>query len=200
MPKRHFLRCCLAFAALAAAFPSFAADGNAVASTGNATAQAIDFDGDRYLHRWSKNGQNEFTPPGQEDLAAWRDMLTIMVRDDVRNAETLASLANNVLAGYQNSGQVIRTDSRPMSPQRPAEHLIVGALATRDLVEVVFNRLLLKNGTGIVLVYSHRAYGANAAQRIEDWLKSHGDATERALMDLESIPAPATLARLPQSE
>jgi hypothetical protein len=39
------------------------------------------FGGTDYVHRWSKNGQNEFTPPNDKDLDRWRDMVTINVNE-----------------------------------------------------------------------------------------------------------------------
>jgi hypothetical protein len=65
------------------------------------TAATLSFGGVDYLHRWSKNGQNEFTPKGQEDLAKWQDMITINVHEGVVNGDQLADLANRVLGNYQ---------------------------------------------------------------------------------------------------
>ena len=62
------------------------------------SVMTLDFAGTSCLHRWSQNGQNEFTPAAQPDLDKWQDMLTIDVHDDATNAEQLANVANNVLA------------------------------------------------------------------------------------------------------
>jgi hypothetical protein len=54
------------------------------------TAKTLSFRGVDYLHRWSKDGQNEFTPKGQEDLHKWQDMITINVHEAVVNGDQLA--------------------------------------------------------------------------------------------------------------
>src|SRR5262245_26462329 len=69
-------------------------------------ALTLSFGGVDYLHRWSKNGQNEFTPSGNEDLASWRDMITINVYENVGTGEALADLANKILTNYQGHGRI----------------------------------------------------------------------------------------------
>ena len=48
-----------------------------------AAAETLVLGGVEYEHRWSRNGQHEYTPAGQEDLERWRDMLSLVVRSDV---------------------------------------------------------------------------------------------------------------------
>ncbi|MFL9926657.1 hypothetical protein PQR62_20445 [Herbaspirillum lusitanum] len=62
-----------------------------------ASANELSLDGVNYLHRWSKNGQNEFTPPAESDLSRWTDMITLNVIDKVSDGEKLAELANRIL-------------------------------------------------------------------------------------------------------
>lgn len=153
-----------------------------------------------YLHRWSQAGQNEYTPKGQEDLDRWRDMVTIDVHASAHDGEQLAGIANGVLANYQKAGQIIRTDSRPRTPTRPAEHLIVALLAGRQVVEAAFARVVLIEGTGFVLVYSHRAYGKARAAEIGKWVQANGPAVEKMLMEWQGVPKLADLNRLPQAQ
>src|SRR4051794_37481705 len=75
-----------------------------------ASAAALAFGGMDYVHRWSKDGQNEFTPQSDSDLAHWHDMITINVHDGVRNGEQLADLANRVLGNYQSHGKIVRNE------------------------------------------------------------------------------------------
>ena len=76
------------------AFSAFAAD--EPTKPDQKTTATLSFGGVDYMHRWSKNGQNEFTPKGQEDLAKWQDMITINVHEGVVNGGQLADLANRV--------------------------------------------------------------------------------------------------------
>ncbi|MFY9608535.1 MAG: hypothetical protein WAU45_07960 [Blastocatellia bacterium] len=83
----------------------------------------VRFNQTQYLHRWSQNDQHEFTPPGQEDLSKWTDMLTINLYRRVNDGEGLALVANRVLENYKNQkGRVLRTVSVPRTVENPAEH------------------------------------------------------------------------------
>ena len=171
-----------------------------LANSRAANAATLDFGGKVYLHRWSKGGQHEFTPEGDEDLSRWRDMVTLNTHDAVRNGEQLAALANSVLSNYQGHGKIVRTDSKPRTPQRPAEHLIVAILGNPQFLEAAFARIVLVDGVGEAAVYSHRIYGKEAARLMGEWLKANGAVIEKTLMAWDGIPAPATLRSLPQSK
>lgn len=157
------------------------------------------FDGVDYMHRWSKDGQNEFTPKSDPDLAKWSDMVTINVFEAVRTGEQLAGVANKVLGNYQARGKVLRTDSKPRTADRPAEHLIVAVLGDPAFLEAAFARLLLVEGSGYVVVRSHRVYGKAAGPAMSDWLKANGPNVEKALMDWNQLPSSNALKGLPQS-
>jgi hypothetical protein len=157
---------------------------------------SLSFGGQRYWHRFSAGGQHEFTPEGQSNLTTWRDMVTLNVHESVRNGDQLADLANGVLANYRRAGRVIRTASKPRTEARPAEHLIVALLPAPDLVEAVLARVVLVDGVGVVVVHSHRAYGARAADSAGDWLAANGPAVETTLMAWSVKPAPAQLRQL----
>src|SRR5262249_11174927 len=75
------------------------------------------FDAVAYWHRWSKKGQNEFTPQGQEDLDRWTEMVTINLHEEIRDGEQLALLANQVLGRYQATGKILKTDSKPRTKE-----------------------------------------------------------------------------------
>jgi hypothetical protein len=175
---------------------SFAAD--APAKRNRKTSETLSFRGVDYLHRWSKNGQNEFTPKGQEDLNKWQDMITINVHEAVVNGDQLAALANRVVGNYQRVGKILRTDSKPRMPRREAEHLAVALLQTPTFLEAAFARFLLVDGVGYVIVYSHRIYGKEAA-KIGEWLQANGPSVETSLMAWKSMPSLAALKQLPQT-
>jgi len=163
-------------------------------------ATRISFSGVEYVHRWSKNGQNEFTPAAQPDLDAWREMVTINVNERVGNGDQLAALANGVVNNYSAAGQIVRTNSKPRTGAHEAEHFIAAMLHAKGVTEAVFARIVLLEGKGVVLVYSHRAYGAKSAETIGDWMARNGEATERALMAWNGAPKIAQLKALPQAK
>ena len=165
-----------------------------------AKATTLSFGGNTYVHRWSKDGQNEYTPPSDPDLDRWRDMVTVNVNESVRNGDQLATMANSILANYEKHGKIVRTDSRPRTPHRAAEHLIVALLGDATLLEAAFARILLIDDVGVVVVYSHRVYGKDAAAPIGEWLQTNGPGIERTLMTWDKIPSPAALKQLPQSK
>lgn len=169
------------------------------ASGQKAETMTIRFRDQDFVHRWSKNGQHEFTPPAQADLQAWTDMLTLNVHAGSTNGEQLAVVANNVLANYQRHGKILQTRSTPRTATQPAEHLIVAVLGTPQLLEATFARCLLSGGSGLVAVVSHRVYGQAVGPAMSQWLAANGPQVERALMDWARMPAVASLARLPAS-
>ena len=166
------------------------------------SAESITFRGVDYEHRWSKAGQNEFTPRGQEDLSSWRDMITLNLYEGIADGESLAGMANVVLGRYQLAGKIIYADSRPATPDSPAEHLIVALLGDPAYMEAVFARFMLIDGAGVAIFYCRREYGASAsvAQAIGQWLQDDGQKVENALMALDEFPTPAALKALPQSD
>jgi hypothetical protein len=172
----------------------------APASAPEPSASAVfSFAGKPYLHRWSQKGQNEFTPPGQPDLAHWQDMVTIQVYDQVTSGEALAGVANAVLVAYQKAGLIIRTSSLPAQPGRPAEHMIVAVLQDQGLREMVFARFRLTPDAGEAIVYSHRVYGTAPDAAASAWLRANDLVMEKAMMAWTTIPSPSTLQALPQS-
>jgi hypothetical protein len=194
---RQRIRAWLGVAAVLTAIGAIAVSDCGMAQT---KATSLSFVGMNFVHRWSKEGQNEFTPAADTDLARWHDMVTVNVNDAVRNGDQLADLANRVLTKYQAHGKIVRTDSKPRTPQRPAEHLIVALLGNPGFLEAAFARLVLIEGAGVVAVYSHRIYGDNTAQPMGEWLERSGPSIEKALMQWDGVPSVSALKQLPQSK
>jgi hypothetical protein len=143
-----------------------------------------------YFHRWSQGNQHEFTPTGQEDLDKWSDMITVNAYPDVDEGDSLAEAANKVLENYKShQARVLKTDSVPRTPDRPAEHLIAVVFERRDFTEVAFARFKLVEGNGYSFVYSHRIYGAKTGEPMSAWLSANGDEVEKAWMEWKPPPA-----------
>lgn len=201
-PRRPALQVLLAVALASALSPTGAA-GVQETPAASATAEAAPvfrFDGKPFVHRWSKDGQHEFTPPAQPDLDKWQDMVTVQLYDNVSNADQLAFVANGVLVAYQKSGLIIRTNSLQATPQRPAEHMVVAILQDKGVREMVFARFrLTSEGRGQAVVYSHRVYGTQPDAAASAWFREHDIPLEKAMMTWTDIPSVASLRALPQS-
>jgi hypothetical protein len=162
---------------------------------------AFAFGGVDYFHRWSKNGQHEFTPAAQEDLEKWSDMVTVNVYPDTHDGDALAAKANAVLENYKaHSGMVLKTNSVPRTPDRPAEHLIVVVFGRPTFIETAFTRFKLVEGTGCSIACSHRIYGEKVGDQMSEWLKHNGPNVEKMLMEWDRIPPPALLNKLPSEK
>ena len=172
-----------------------------VASTAATEAQAsFVFGGVDYFHRWSGNDQHEFTPKGQTDLQKWTDMITVNVYSSAHDGDALAVKANAVLENYKSHGaRVLRTDSVPRTPNRPAEHFIAVVFGRPDFLEAAFARFKLVDGVGCSLVYSHRIYGQKVGDQMSKWLTDNGPKMEKILMEWNNSPSPASLRQLPRS-
>jgi hypothetical protein len=162
-------------------------------------ATRINFGGQDFVHRWSKDGQHEYTPPEETDLKKWRHMVTIIVHEKVKNGDDLAKLANAVLGNYERVGKVVRTDSKPRTSATEAEHLVVVIFGRPGFVEAALARVKLVAGVGTVTVYSRREYGDSAKKTIGDWLIQNGTPVETTLMTWEKMPALSALKQLPQA-
>ena len=203
MNRRLALRLASLAAALAlvATAPLAAPPSSAAPTDAGTPPTTIDFAGMPYLHRWSKAGQNEFTPAAQTDLDHWTDMVTLLVYDKVATEDQLANIAGRLLAAYKKDGAVIRAVVLHATPERKAEYLIVGVLAGGGSNEIVFTRLVMTSEAGEALMYAHRLYGekATVALGTADWLKANGPATEQALTTWQDGPSVSALRTLPQA-
>ena len=149
-----------------------------------------------YFHRWSQNDQHEFTPQDQADLEKWSDMMTINFYPDARDGDALAAKANAVLENYKSHhGMVVRTNSIPRTPVRPAEHFIAVVFGRPNFIEVAFARFKLVDGAGCSVVYSHRIYGQKIGDQMSAWLDANAAQTEKALMEWSESPSPKSLSR-----
>jgi hypothetical protein len=152
-----------------------------------------------YFHRWSQKDQHEFTPQGQEDLEKWSDMITINVYASTHDGDALAAKANAVLENYKNHGaRVLRTNSVPRTPDRPAEHFISVVFGRPNFIEAAFARFKLIDGVGCSIVYSRRIYGAKVGDQMSGWLNQNGPRTEKTLMEWTAVPSPTSLRELPR--
>ncbi|MEY2520705.1 MAG: hypothetical protein QOF24_2464 [Verrucomicrobiota bacterium] len=147
-----------------------------------------------YFHRWSMDGQHEFTPEKQEDLDKWTDMITVRQYPDVHDGDRLAQTANAVLENYKkHQAKVLKTSSVPRTAARPAEHFIAVAFTQPAFIEVAFARIKLMDGTGCSFIYCHRFYGEKTGDQASAWLEANGAEIEEALMKWSSMPSPASL-------
>jgi hypothetical protein len=171
-------------------------------AAGAPAKSAFIFGGVGYLHRWSMNHQHEFTPEGQEDLEKWSDMITMNVYPSTHNGEALAVKANAALENYKShNGMVLKTNSVPRTPDRPAEHFVAVVFGRPNFIEVAFARFNLVDGVGCSIVYSHRIYGEKVGDQMSAWLKNSAAETEKALMAWGQMPSPASLDReLPRKQ
>lgn len=142
-----------------------------------------------YIHRYSKGNLHEFTPKAQSNLKKWTDMVSINDYPDAKDGGGLAGKANAVLENYKAAkAVVVRTDSKPRTDKKPAEHLIVVLFPQPDFIEAAFARFVMNNGVGASVVYSHRIYGKKAGDAMSKWLLANGEKTEKELMALPSVP------------
>ena len=162
-------------------------------------AMTLSLGGTTYLHRWSKNGQHEFTPTRDPDLQKWRDMVTVNVHEAATTPEKVAEIANKMLSSYQANGKVLKTASRPRTVDRQAEHLVIAVFPGSNYLEAAFARVMFIDGAGIIAVYSHREYGYPAGPLMTKWLESAGADAELAVMNWTAIPKAAALKKLPTS-
>jgi len=153
------------------------------------SSPAFTFADTKYFHCWTQGDQHEFTPDGQEDLEKWTDMVTIWTYPSVKDGETLAKTANTILEKYKAAnGFVLRTASVPKNKDKPAEQFISVGFTRPEFREVFFARFKIHNGTGAAIIYSHRAYGQDAREKMRVWVALNGLTPEKNLMKWDEMP------------
>jgi hypothetical protein len=166
----------------------------AVASgTGGIAGRTLQFNKTRFIHRWHKDGQHEFTPEAETDLARWTNMVTINLHRAATNGEKLAEIANRIVGNYRQNGRILKTASKPATATDPAEHFIVAMFGRPSFLEAAFTRIHLVNGIGFATTYGRRVYGEKVGPEMSKWLADYGSATEAALMGWSD---PATFAAI----
>jgi hypothetical protein len=143
---------------------------------------ALQFDNVRFIHRWSKDGQHEFTPEGEDNLAKWTHMVTINRHPAVKNADQLTEIANRTVENYRRNGLVMKTSSKPPAAGRTVEHLAVAVMGRPEFIEAAFTRFILANGTGFALTYSHRINERTAGPKMSAWFSANAQRKENALL------------------
>jgi hypothetical protein len=118
-------------------------------------------------------------------------MVTVVLHRGIQDEESLAGLANGILERYKSArGMILGTQSKPRTPQAPAEHFMAAVFPEPTRIEVAFARVLLADGIACVLVYSHREYGEKIGDRVSAWLKANGPRVEQQLMSWDAFPRP----------
>lgn len=134
----------------------------------------ISFRGRGYAHRWSDGHRHDFTPAGQDDRSAWRDMVTLQAHPAVRDRAGVANLANTVMGNYQRVGAVV------LATDRSPEYFACVAFRGAGFVEIAFSRFTLVRDEGRVVTYAHRIHGDDDAVRV--WLDGNAPAVHEELM------------------
>lgn len=155
------------------------------------TQLALSFDGKRYLHRYSKNGQHEFTPAGQEDLQRWQEMMTLVVNQGF-DTEKTRRWAEAMAAGYKERGMLIQADQPP-----GGEYRMLGVLGAPGVIEVNFVRVMPYGSAAMAAMVQRRFYGEDGRQ-MADWVRDNTPRISGLLVDWQP-PSQSAVAALPES-
>jgi hypothetical protein len=196
-------------AALAAAATPHGTTGLAAATPdvqSPATAR-VTFRGTEYLLRSSQGNSYDFTPPGQEDLHTFTDMLNLNLYPAAHDQEALATITSRVQAIAQGAkATILRTISVSASGQQPGEHFLALVLPTPHGVDFDATRFVLVDKQAVGVFYTHRSYGDSAAGKTSEWVTKNAADVEQQLLQFDasrmvsaakistspSLPAPNT--------
>jgi len=190
---------CQVLVLVALAAPVAFAKEPAKPATAKLPAARLTFGGQEYVFRTAINNRWDFTPATQADPKAWRDRVTIVVRENVTSGAQLSSIASNLFTTVNDLGEIVRTDSVPNAHTNETEHFIAAKLQGKDFTQAAFGRIALVEGKGMAIVYSHRSHGEHSAESSTGWMDRNGEATERELMTWTGMPKIAQLKALPAS-
>ena len=186
-----FIACALAAtaAALAAATTPHGPTGLLAATPGlpsPATAK-VTFRGTEYLLRSLDGKTYEFTPPGQEDLSAFTDMLALNLFPTAHDQVALDTITSRTLAIAQGAkATVLRTISVSASGQQPGEHFFAAVVPTPHDVDFDATRFVLVDKQVVGVYYTHRSYGPSAAGTTSAWVTKNAVDVEQQLLHFDA--------------
>ena len=160
----------------------------------------ITFHGVEYVHRSTLKGRSDFTPASQPKMDAWRDRMTIIVRENITTSGQLSDVTGNLFATVHDLGEVIRTDSVVNPRTQETEHFFAAKLQGKGYTQAGFARLALIEGKGMLIMYTHRSYGEYSSETSTGWMNRNGKAVERELMSWTGMPKLEQLRALPKSK
>jgi hypothetical protein len=176
-------------ATLAAAATPHAPTGLAVATPNSqspATAK-VTFRGTEYLLRSLDGKTYEFTPPGQEDLSAFTDMLALNLFPTAHDQEALDTITSRTLAIAQGAkATILRTISVSASGQQPGEHFFAAVVPTPHDVDFDATRFVLVDKQVVGVYYTHRSYGQSAAATASAWATKNVADVEQQLLHFDA--------------
>jgi hypothetical protein len=151
-----------------------------------ATAK-VTFRGTEYFLRSSHGNEYDFTPPGQEDLHTYTDMLSLDLYPAAHDQEALATITSRVLAIAQGAkATILRTTSVSASGQQPGEHFFAAVLPTPHGVDFDASRFVLVDKQGVGVFYNHRSYGPSAAGTTSEWVTKNAADVEQQLLKFDA--------------
>ena len=194
-------------AALAAAASPHLPTGLATPDLQSPATAKVTFRGTEYLLRSSQGNTYDFTPPGQEDLSTFTDMLTLNLYAAAHDQDALDTITSRVRAIAQGAkATILRTISVSPSGQQPGEHFLAAVLPTPHGVDFDAIHFVLVDKQGYGVFYTHRPYGESAAGKTSEWVTKNSADVEQQLLRFDasrmvssvkistspSLPAPNT--------
>ena len=178
--------------------------GHASVKTGDAPPVSLTFTFDRqnYVNRWSKSGQNEFTPTSEKDLNKWNDMMTVSIFKHLTNLQGVKAASVATQGLYKSAGVLLDTTNRKKADQSE-DYLLVGLIEdpNKAYTEIAFTRFMLVKGHGQSIVYSHRIYHSGPDKAVVDsWLATHKATMTDQLANWSDWPGEIALSKLPESK
>ena len=178
--KRRSIFFVFALAATAAALAA------AAPAQSPATAK-VTFRGTEYFLRSSHGNEYDFTPPGQEDLHAFTDELSLDLYPAAHDQEALATITGRVLAIAQSQkATVLRTISVSASGQKPGEHFLAAVVPTPHGVDFDAIRFVLVDNQAVGVFYTHRSSGTSAAGMTSEWVTKNAADVEQQLLQFDA--------------
>jgi len=164
-----------------------------------APATTVTFAGVKYVHRLTLNGRSDFVPASQPG-EAWRDRMSIIVRENVTTSEQVSDIAGNLFATVSDLGEVVQAESIPNPRTHETEHFFAAKMDGKGYTQAAFVRLGLYEGKGVLVMYTHRTHGEHSAESSTGWLDRNGEDIQQKLMSWKGLPKLAQLKALPQSK
>ena len=146
----------------------------------------VTFRGTEYLLRPSQGNTYDFTPPGQEDLSAFTDMLSLNLYPAAHDQQALATITSRTVAVAQGAKATILPSISGSASGQPGEHFFAAVLPTPHGVDFDAIRFVLIDKQVVGVFYTHRSQGQSAAASTNAWVGKNAADVERQLLQFDA--------------
>ena len=157
---------------------------------------SIKMNGKDFVFQLSSNNTHSFTPLDQKSDPLWKEKISFIYADNVKNEEELQSLAIRLRDSYSQKGRLLKALKVDPANNESGKFLLVAVMAGNDTAEAIIARVNIVKNSGAVIVYAHRFYGESKSKDLIAWFEKNGFRMEKEIIDFKSVPSKSVFLKV----